>query len=258
MPRRRTNTIRKKERVYSRSNDCWNCGLPFHVSKDCTAPRVLRCSFCRRPGVKSDRCDCRRRRQAPVKRLGQGQVNRVNRSPRQYESVILISICGKHIKAVINPGVQTSRIGKGVVSLIEQFEKINPKRTIFKSNVGLELANTIIVEAGIRERQLYPIECIIDHRLPKNDMVLGMKAMVTFGYRITVAGREAMQREIEVGNRRVSPPRPRRRSSTENPPSTSRRVRGGEQNETRAHSSDDDRMSFLDEEEATRIREWRY
>lgn len=268
MPRREVNNTRCSSRPtirkYSRSSDCWNCGLPYHVSKDCKAPRIIRCSFCRKPGVRSDTCDCHKGRKATVKRLGRGQDNRTFRFPKQYESIILVSICGKKIKAVINTGVQTSRIGLRVFRLIEEQTKVKPKRKIFKSQLGLELANTIVIDAGISDRRLYPMECIIDPKLPQNDMILGMKAMVTFGYRVSVAGKEAQQRLIVQRNKGGRPQNQKRRNTTGNISSTSKEfhrlpfLKSKHNQESDAQSNSDDCMSFLDEEEAVRIREWRY
>lgn len=50
---------KKSTYKYNRKSGCWNCGIHGHVSKKCRRPKVIRCSFCLKLGVKSMDCNCR-------------------------------------------------------------------------------------------------------------------------------------------------------------------------------------------------------
>lgn len=242
-----------KTNRYSRSHDCWNCGLPYHQSKNCTAKKVLRCSFCRRKGIRSDECNCRRSREFARNREA-GPSNRERSvspypEPRsrdthndieKFEACVLVTICQKQVKAVVSPGDQESRIGKKVVALIGESMKVVPRRKIIKTRRGLELAQTIMVNVGIRRSKKWSIECVIDHTLPVNELSLGMKALMRMGYSIQVAGQETTQRRIV---RKVI--------------KAKRVTRKFEQKSIRDSDGSDseDKLSFLDEEEGKRIRE---
>lgn len=39
---------------------CWNCDKTGHLYRDCRKPKHLKCFYCKRPGVKTDSCDCPR------------------------------------------------------------------------------------------------------------------------------------------------------------------------------------------------------
>lgn len=223
----------------SRASGCWNCGLPYHKSKDCTAPTTPRCMNCRKRGFLAHRCPCSRRKSV-AKGLESTEVTPT--SSNDCEPCVLISIHHKQVKAVINTDAQETRIGKNVVSLIERFEKVNPKKKVIKSKYGMELVYTLVVRAGVHLRRKYPIEVIIDQKISANEMNIGLRALQILGHRITVAGEEAMYRPI-----RVSQGREQRRV---------RLNRARVRRHTRECSmSDDDKMSFLDEQEAERIRQ---
>lgn len=239
---------------YSRSRDCWNCGLPHHQSKNCTARKVLRCSFCRRTGIRSDECSCRRNRDfnrnrdaGPSNRgrsISSDQRNRSHDDDNdsvKFEACVLVTVCQKQVKAVVSPGDQESRIGKKVVTLIKESMQVVPRRKIIKTKRGLELAQTIMVKVGTRRSSKLTIECVIDHTLPVNELSLGMKALIKMGYSIKVAGQETTQRRIvrktvksKRGDQKFIPQL--RRDSDE--------------------SDSDDKLSFLDEDEAKRILEF--
>lgn len=158
------------------------------------------------------------------------------------EPCILISIHHKQIKAIINTDAQETRIGKNVLSMIEEKQKVNPKKKLIKTKYGMELVYTIVVKAGVHSRRKHPIEVIIDpKKILPNEMNLGLRALQILGSRITVAGQEAtyrgavrrLRKEAETGERRDKGPIPQR-------------------NQRADSMSDEDKMSFLDEEEARR------
>lgn len=47
-------------RLYKRSECCWNCKAPGHKASQCRQKRRLFCSFCLKDGVTSSSCQCRR------------------------------------------------------------------------------------------------------------------------------------------------------------------------------------------------------
>lgn len=231
----------EKRGSYKRDMDCWNCGLPFHISKHCTAKKTLRCSYCRKQGVRSDECHCRRNRR-------EGNMTRsVSPSPSsavdKFEAAVLVTVCKKRVRAVIRSGVQESRIGNGVFELINKNGRLNPKRKVIKTITGLELAQTVMINVSIKENQKYNIECVIDRKIPKNEMSLGLKAMVKLGFRISIAGQECRTRKITM-----------KRTANNG----MKRDRGVKNKDNKEEDNDDDRISFLDEQEAKRIEEWSY
>lgn len=240
----RKNEVESRRGTYSRDEDCWNCGLPHHKSRDCTANKILRCSFCRKRGVRSDECHCRRDRRAE---------DRSNKSDRfrdeppkanliehdKFEVCVLLSICRKMVIAVVSPSEQESRMGRKVFAWVKDNIRANLRKKIIKTKTGLELVQTVTVDVGVKRSQNFDVEWVIDHKLPGNEVTLGIRAMVKMGYQIQVAGQRTTQRRI------IQKP-----------------IQGKKQknnvNNKEDYSSDDDRMSFLDEEEEERIREWKY
>lgn len=128
-------------------------------------------------------------------------------------------------------------------ALVRQNQEVNPKKKLIKTGYGIELVHTVVVRIGIHHDRMYPIELVIDTKIPTYELVLGMPALKVLGYRITVAGQETRER-----------------------PATKKVVRvvSKKKSERKLHarvdSTDDvhDKISFLDEEEARRIREWEY
>lgn len=206
---------------YSRSVDCWNCGLPHHKSKDCTARKVLRCSYCRKQGVRSDQCKCRSNREYDRNRdQGKNGQHKRREEGDIYEACLMVSICGKKVRAIVHSGEQESRLGRKVLSWVESNTKVRPKKKVVKTISGLELARTVSVNIGVNKHDKADIDCIIDDRLPVNEISLGMKALVKLGYRITVAGKETTQRKLirkpskaDVSERELRKRKLRRQSS---------------------------------------------
>lgn len=164
------------------------------------------------------------------------------------EPCVLLTIHHKQIRAVINTDSQETRIGKNVLALIEKSEKVNPVKKLIKSAYGLELVYTFTVRAGVHGRHKSLIEVVIDQRIPQNEINLGMKALFQLGHRIMVAGQEARYRPVTRFIRRREPKKDAKK--TVSVPTAHRKREDS--------VSDDDKMSFLDEEEAKRIREWSY
>lgn len=235
-PRSRRSIGKSRDREYSRSSDCWNCGLPHHKSKNCTAEKILRCSFCRKRGVRSDECSCRKRKGAD-RRRERGESRQQEREGNSYEACLMVSICGKKVRAIVHSGEQESRMGRKVLSWIKKNTDVVTKKKVIKTISGLELASTMVVDMGIRRYEKFSIECIIDNRLPVNEMTLGMRALVKMGYHFKVAGQDTTQRKI------IRKPN-----------------RAEFDKDVRDHPelSDYERLSSDEEENAERKRDWKY
>lgn len=134
-------------------------------------------------------------------------------------------------------------MGEQVYAFVRQNQEVNPKKKIIKTPFGIELVNTVVVNLGIHQDKTYPVELIVDAKIADKEIILGMTALKTLGYRITVAGKETRER-----------PAARRAAITK------RGIKGKLRSSNQDYDShrEDDRISFLDEEEARRIREWEY
>lgn len=247
--RRNHNRSRDTYRVHrSRAVGCWNCGLPHHVSRDCTAPKVERCARCRKRGVETSRCGCSRRdrdRQSDKPSSSRGRIDVTPRVCDPIEPATLAIIHSKHIKAVVNTGSQHSRIGENVYAHVRRNQEVNPKKKLIKTSLGIELVYTVVVRVGIQQDRKYPIEFIVDTKIPASELMLGMTALKTLGYRITVAGQETRERPAA---KKPEKPHPKKRVQRRPQPASAKYNSDSEQ----------DRISFLDEDEARRIREWEY
>lgn len=74
---RNSNRITKRSRHINhliRKNCCWNCLQLGHMRFQCPFPRMIRCSFCRKPFVLSVNCTCR--------------INEFHEIPEQEEQVV--------------------------------------------------------------------------------------------------------------------------------------------------------------------------
>lgn len=232
-------------RSKSRAVGCWNCGLFNHVSKECTAPRASRCALCRRRGVTTYACHCKKRGGHKQESREKCDNNKT-RFSEPVEPATLVIVHQKHVKAVVNTNSQESRMGRKVYALVQEKQTVNPKKKLIKTAYGIELVRTVVMNIGVRSSQKYPLEIVIDEKIPENEMSLGMMALRTLGYRITISGRETRERPAWKRLRKISSRSDRQRAS-----------RDTQQDRERA-DSDDDKISFLDEAEAKRIREWEY
>lgn len=223
MPKDNHKTSRSGRNVskrYNRETDCWNCGSSQHLRKECPRPGLLQCSHCRRKGIRTDDCKCLR---------GQSP----SQCSTRFETAVLLNVEGKHVRAVVNTGSQETRIGLGVLEFLKSKRAVNLAKRIITTERGIETLQATDVRMG-DQKHLYAVECFVDGRIPKFEMILGFRGLVRLGYRVSVCGQEGRQRQ-----------------------KTSVR-RGDEISEQRSRVRDDDEISFLDENEAKRIREWRY
>lgn len=60
---RQPNATNKQPRQQQRPGDepivCWNCDTEGHKSPDCTKPKVIKCFYCKKTGVRTVHCPCR-------------------------------------------------------------------------------------------------------------------------------------------------------------------------------------------------------
>lgn len=219
MPReKRNNHSRVARKQYDRETDCWNCGSSKHFRRECPHPGTLRCSHCRRQGVRTDECRCRREYERPQN--------------QRFETAVLLNVEGKLVRAVVNTGVQETRIGSEVLEYLKSQRAVNGAKSVIKSVKGMETLFKTEVKIGDK-RHLYDLECFVDKSIPKCEMIIGFRALIKLGYRVTVCGQEGLQRQQRVCEE------PRKKISKEH-----RRER------------EDDEISFLDEEEKSRLEEW--
>lgn len=210
---------RNLSKGYNRDTDCWNCGSSQHLRKQCPHPGSLQCSHCRRQGVRTDDCECHRNQPA------------LNSS--RFETAVLLNVEGKHVRAVVDTGVQETRIGLGVLEYLKSKRAVNLAKRIITTRQGIETLQATEVRMGDR-RHSYEVESFVDRRIPRCEVILGFRGLMKLGYRVTVCGQEGRQRQKSNPRdaEEISDKRPRER--------------------------DDDEISFLDENEAKRIREWRF
>lgn len=242
----RSNTSRNRDAVgaqRSRAVGCWNCGLPHHVSKNCTASKAPRCAFCRKRGVRTEKCRCTKREEGKSREDNYGNFEDV--PPRKAEPVepaTLVVVHQKWVKAVVDTGSQESRMGSNVFNLVRAKQNVNPRKHLIKTVYGIESVRSVEVRIGIHQDRKYSVEFIIDSKIPANEIILGMPALKILGYRITIGGKETRERPasriLQLGEGR--------------PEEIPQRTAKSDQ------ELEEDAISFLDEEEAKRIREWEY
>lgn len=228
MPRSIRNESKHREshsrhiKPYSHSRDCWNCGSSKHLKDQCPRTPTLRCSYCQRKGVRSIDCKCQR-----VKK------QRIVQSHDNYESAVLLTVEMKKVRSVINTAAQESRMGTGVLAYLKTQRPVQGIKKVIRSAQGLETLQVVEVKMGADQRHQYAIDICVDNKIPKNEISLGFRALVRLGYRFSVCGLEGRQRRISTKK------------------NYNRSTEGGPK------EREDDEISFLDEEEAHRIEEWR-
>lgn len=58
-PSDQNNQTRPGPNNHNRSVVCWNCDGEGHVSRECRKPKVMRCFYCKKMGIRTTSCDCR-------------------------------------------------------------------------------------------------------------------------------------------------------------------------------------------------------
>lgn len=254
-----------RQRQYSRITDCWNCGRKDHRKENCPLPHSLRCSFCLRNDVRSDQCPCRRLRQTSTScRPDTGHFQ------PKIETSIIVFMYDKAVRAILNPGVQETLIGNKVFEMVKGITGNNTRRVVLRQPGKLSLVSYIKMELCTRRNKVICTDGIIDTKIPDTTILLGMRAIKLLGFMFYVGGQEAKIRES-----RVISTIPLKQHDTDDNYRHSSCNRAGRNNDRepgihrerrmydqaaayRREANDEDRMSFLDEEEARQIREWDY
>lgn len=144
---------------------------------------------------------------------------------------MLLTVEGKRVRAIIDTRAQETRIGQGVLAYLQNKRPLNISKKVLRSNYGIETLQAVSITLNLVGGRDHTVECYIDPRVRKNEMVIGLHAMINLGYRITVAGSESRRRkQIEQSN--------------------------SQHYEKEFKPREDDEISFLDEDEGQRIREW--
>lgn len=253
--RHRQNPI-PKQRMYCRHTDCWNCGSRNHMKNQCPLPSSLKCSHCQRPNVRSDLCECQHKKRTASRNEFNRQLTRT-----KVETSIFVEICGKTIRALFNPTSQETFIGQDVANLILENSNVRIRKIIIREEGNLSLVSCVKMNMHTRRFQEVTTDGIINNKLAGKIIVLGMRAIHEFGFKFYIGGQEAKTSHREYvlkfrGNSRSTRRmlHPRRRTSHSRNESTHRghQDRGSNSQE----EQDDDLLSFLDEDEARRIRDW--
>lgn len=233
-------------------------------------PITLKCSHCLRKGVRSDQCPCQRKKTVPQ--------NKPVKKPWQpkIETSILVFMYGKTIRAILNPYAQETLIGKSIAEFVKYESGAKATKMVFRQPGSLSLASSIRMELSTRQNNVKTVNGIISMTLPEKTMVLGMQAIDSLGFRFYVGGQEAKVRIQQVIPTITSNDRKADQSTSKGKQYNNQAVnigknrvhkQGSQHQEDRQQQStsqrydeddeDEDKMSFLDEEEAQRIREWK-
>lgn len=256
----RNNRRQHLKNKYSRKTDCWNCGSRNHIKDFCPRPSTLKCSYCQTPNVRTDRCPCRR----PTAKPGVAHPVPNKYFQNKADIAIFVRMYGKTVRALMNPSVQETVISRSVANWVKE-QTDNPlRKLILRNNGKLKLVSCISMTMYTRQHMQITIDGVIDDGITEKIIILGSQAFLAFGHQIYIGGQQSKMRvrpaiaTIEV--------RPR-----ENLPGSSNCARGPSQSQNqrptqrampafttrrREDNEEDDRISFLDEEEARQIREW--
>lgn len=235
--------FKAKNREYSRRTDCWNCGLGGHRKERCPMPHRLRCSYCQKRNVRSDECACRQPRKANQRKKFHQVAPRS--LPTKMETAIFVSIYGKKVKALINPSVQETIICQEVAALVK-IKTGNTIRKLIRREPGkLTLVSCIQMRLKTKVSKEVQIDGIINGKLKGKIIIIGMEAISAMGFTFIIGGQEAKIRVVKGSPIFKQEAREGPRKNTSKPT-------------TRQEEEDyDDEISFLDEDEARMIREYK-
>lgn len=155
------------------------------------------------------------------------------------EMCVVLIVGGKQVRAVVDLRSQETRVGTGVYQHFK--ESMNPylRKKIIRSIDGLELAQVMTLTLGVQGASSIPVECILEHEMHPNEIMLGMRALVRLGIELTVCNQVASQREFNLTN-------PMGQQGYKQPAEKLRYARHQEA----------ERLEFLDEEEERQSRRW--
>lgn len=239
----------RKNRPYNRRIDCWNCGMGGHQKTQCPLPSSLKCSFCHRRNIRTDQCPCRSSHRSPQKSATPRNVFQ-----EKIETAIYVKVCGKTIRARLNPSVQETMICREVANLVKEQTHAKERKLILREPGNLTMVRCISMKMSTRTQQQVTIDGIISDKITEKIIVIGMQAIKAFGFKFFIGGQEAKMRvskrisTIEVKPLDEGPSN--RAPMRQRQPFQNAAFRKRED-----YSDDDDRMSFLDEDEARMIRE---
>lgn len=167
----------------------------------------------------------------------------------KVETMICVKVCGKTVRARLDTGSQDTRVCPAVAEL-EMRTGTGYRKVILREAGNLKMVRRINLKLNTRARQQVTVDAIIDQSIQEKIVVLGMLAMQAFGFKCYVGGQEAQIRTAkEEKNPRGKTAHPRSKDQT---PKRSRRREEADERD-RDDEDYDDRMSFLDEEEARMI-----
>lgn len=162
--------------------------------------------------------------------------------PMQFEMEILLTIHNKHVRGVVNSGIQESRIGFGVLKLVQAHSTSVLRKKVIRTPYGIELAEMIMVNVRIQDSPVRKIECAVDSRMHPNELILGARALNEMNCHIKIEGVEVQKRK-KVITRVGSLPFKRRSQNY----SKLRYAHEGRPREG---------IEFLDKREGQRARDW--
>lgn len=255
--RSKENKYKPKNRVYSRRTDCWNCGSRNHQKEFCPRPSSLKCSFCQRKNTRSDQCVCRRK-QRPMRHNNNAEQEVVQ---IKREIAVFVKVYGKTVRASLNPSVQETIVSRAVASWVKSQSGNVFRKLILRRSGKLQMVSAIQMNMYTRRHLNVSTESIIDDTIHEQIIILGMQAIHDFGFQMFIGGQEVKKRTTHC-----IPKMERRVKATAKLPRAkicdNNRHRGQfsnqpEQRRRRETTRDDDELSFLDEEEAREIREWK-
>lgn len=155
----------KSTSKYSFRSCCWNCHRPGHIGSKCRLPKVLKCSICKKSGVKTSDCLCRKKILEGIPTIKYLQPLRLQKNPMKL--VLDVSILADHFTAVINPMIEKSSVHECIVAYL-RLADIHPKAD-----------STINVDFRIKNKR-YKLNCLV-HNNFENSVILGCKDSLKIG-----------------------------------------------------------------------------